>query len=134
MNDRTAVLEGVRLADRPEPAATEDTAVVAVSVAGICNTNLELVRGYMGFRGILGHEFVGRVVEGPPAWLGKRVVGEINFVSLLPKTRSGKIMRRVLKAVVLDRDPGDITTIEDEGSVEEARLAWATLRQDINLK
>ena len=57
------------------------------------------------------------------------VVGEINFVTLLPKTRSGKIMRRVLKAVVLDRDPGDITTIEDEGSVEEARLAWAELRQ-----
>jgi acetyl-CoA synthetase len=62
------------------------------------------------------------------------VVGEINFVTLLPKTRSGKIMRRVLKAVVLDRDPGDITTIEDEGSVEEARLAWATLRQEIDLK
>ena len=59
------------------------------------------------------------------------VVGEINFVGLLPKTRSGKIMRRVLKAVVLDRDPGDITTIEDEGSVEEARLAWAELRQSI---
>ena len=50
---------------------------------------------------------------------------------MLPKTRSGKIMRRVLKAVVLDRDPGDITTIEDEGSVEEARLAWAELRQNI---
>jgi len=59
------------------------------------------------------------------------VVGEVNFVGLLPKTRSGKIMRRVLKAVVLDRDPGDITTIEDEGSVEEARLAWAELKQSI---
>jgi acetyl-CoA synthetase len=59
------------------------------------------------------------------------VVGEINFVGLLPKTRSGKIMRRVLKAVVLDRDPGDITTIEDEGSVEEARAAWAELRRDL---
>jgi acetyl-CoA synthetase len=59
------------------------------------------------------------------------VVGDINFVGLLPKTRSGKIMRRVLKAVVLDRDPGDITTIEDEGSVEEARLAWAELKQSI---
>jgi acetyl-CoA synthetase len=59
------------------------------------------------------------------------VVGEINFVGMLPKTRSGKIMRRVLKAVVLDRDPGDITTIEDEGSVEEARIAWTELRQSI---
>ena len=56
------------------------------------------------------------------------VVGELNFVGMLPKTRSGKIMRRVLKAVVLNVDPGDITTIEDEGSVEEARQAWAKLR------
>jgi acetyl-CoA synthetase len=56
------------------------------------------------------------------------VVGEVNFVELLPKTRSGKIMRRVLKAVVLDQDPGDIATIEDEGSVEEARGAWKELR------
>jgi len=56
------------------------------------------------------------------------VVGELNFVGLLPKTRSGKIMRRVLRAVTLDRDPGDITTIEDEGSVEEARQAWRQMR------
>jgi acetyl-CoA synthetase len=57
------------------------------------------------------------------------VIGELNFVSMLPKTRSGKIMRRVLKAVVLNVDPGDITTIEDEGSMEEARAAWAELVQ-----
>jgi acetyl-CoA synthetase len=56
------------------------------------------------------------------------VVGDLNFVSMLPKTRSGKIMRRVLRAVVLDRDPGDITTIEDEGSVDEARQAWQEMR------
>jgi acetyl-CoA synthetase len=56
------------------------------------------------------------------------VIGELNFVAMLPKTRSGKIMRRVLKAVVLDVDPGDITTIEDEGSVEEARQAWEQMR------
>ncbi len=60
------------------------------------------------------------------------VIGEVQFVGLLPKTRSGKIMRRVLKAVVLDRDPGDITTIEDEGSVEEAREAWAELRAGVS--
>ena len=59
------------------------------------------------------------------------VIGELNFVSLLPKTRSGKIMRRVLKAVVLDRDPGDITTIEDEGSVEEARQAWQRMKDEM---
>jgi acetyl-CoA synthetase len=50
---------------------------------------------------------------------------------MLPKTRSGKIMRRVLRAVVLERDPGDITTIEDEGSVEEAREALAALRSSL---
>jgi acetyl-CoA synthetase len=56
------------------------------------------------------------------------VVGALSFVDLLPKTRSGKIMRRVLKAVVSGVDPGDISTIEDEGSVEEAREALADLR------
>ena len=61
------------------------------------------------------------------------VIGELNFVSLLPKTRSGKIMRRVLKAVVLDRDPGDITTIEDEGSVGEARRAWRRMKDDMEV-
>ena len=59
------------------------------------------------------------------------VIGEVNFVRTLPKTRSGKIMRRVFKAVILDRDPGDITTIEDEGSVEEAREAWREMRADV---
>ena len=43
------------------------------------------------------------------------VIGDMHFVSMLPKTRSGKIMRRVFKAVILDHDPGDISTIEDEG-------------------
>jgi acetyl-CoA synthetase len=56
----------------------------------------------------------------------------VKFVRMLPKTRSGKIMRRVLKAVVLERDPGDITTIEDEGSVEEARQAWHELRGELS--
>jgi acetyl-CoA synthetase len=59
------------------------------------------------------------------------VVGELNFVTMLPKTRSGKIMRRVLRAVTLDRDPGDVTTIEDEGSVEEARQAWQQMKEEI---
>ena len=59
------------------------------------------------------------------------VIGEVNFVKMLPKTRSGKIMRRVLKAVTLDTDPGDITTIEDEGSVEEARAAWREIKGEI---
>ena len=59
------------------------------------------------------------------------VIGDLNFVNMLPKTRSGKIMRRVFKAVVLDQDPGDITTIEDEGSVEDARRAWEQMKAEI---
>jgi acetyl-CoA synthetase len=59
------------------------------------------------------------------------VIGELNFVGMLPKTRSGKLMRRVLKAVILDRDPGDITTIEDEGSVDEARQAWQRMKAEL---
>jgi acetyl-CoA synthetase len=56
------------------------------------------------------------------------VISHVSFVATLPKTRSGKIMRRVLKAVALDRDPGDLSTIEDEGSVDEARRAVEELR------
>jgi alcohol dehydrogenase len=57
----------------------EGEALVEVLCAGICNTDLEIVKGYAGFRGILGHEFVGRVFEAPDdSWIGKRVVGEIN--------------------------------------------------------
>jgi threonine dehydrogenase-like Zn-dependent dehydrogenase len=66
--------------DLPLPEAGGE-AVVEVLRAGICNTDLELVRGYYPFAGVPGHEFVGRVVEAPaPEWLGKRVVGEINAV------------------------------------------------------
>ncbi len=60
------------------------------------------------------------------------VIGDLNFVNMIPKTRSGKIMRRVFKSVVLDQDPGDITTIEDEGSVDEARQAWKKMKEDLN--
>ena len=49
----------------------------------------------------------------------------------MPHNSSGKILRRVLRAVILDRDPGDITTIEDEGSVEEARLAWQQMKANL---
>ena len=63
----------------PRPAPGE--ALIKVLAAGVCNTDLELVRGYMGFRGTLGHEFVGEVVECSNDFLlGKRVVGEINCV------------------------------------------------------
>jgi threonine dehydrogenase-like Zn-dependent dehydrogenase len=51
---------------------------VRVTRAGVCNTDLEMVRGYYPFTGIPGHEFVGRVEEGPRELAGRRVVGEIN--------------------------------------------------------
>jgi acetyl-CoA synthetase len=59
------------------------------------------------------------------------VIRHVSFVPMLPKTRSGKIMRRVLKAVALERDPGDISTIEDEGSVDEARRAIEEMQSGI---
>jgi threonine dehydrogenase-like Zn-dependent dehydrogenase len=73
----------LRLTDRPLPTRREGEALIKVRMAGICNTDLEIVRGYMGFRGVLGHEFVGDVVEADdPAWLGARVNGEINLSCL----------------------------------------------------
>ncbi len=67
--------------DLPEPRPGPNEALVRVRLAGICGTDLELVRGYYPFRGIPGHEFVGEVVEAAdPHWVGRRVVGEINVV------------------------------------------------------
>jgi len=63
----------------PTPKADERTALVRVRLAGICTTDLQIFKGYMGFQGIAGHEFVGEVKEGPADLVGKRVVGEINF-------------------------------------------------------
>lgn len=55
-------------------------ALIRMLVAGICNTDLELLRGYHGFAGTPGHEFVGEVIEADdPSLLGRRVVGEINL-------------------------------------------------------
>jgi threonine dehydrogenase-like Zn-dependent dehydrogenase len=67
------------LDDVPKPEAAGE-ALVRVTLSGLCNTDLELARGYAGFRGTIGHEFVG-VVEDPgggPIARGERVVGEIN--------------------------------------------------------
>lgn len=65
--------------DYPMPERKPNEALVRVLIAGICRTDIEIVKGYMNFRGVLGHEFVGVVEECDERhWLGKRVVGEIN--------------------------------------------------------
>jgi len=80
---RALRFDGTRLrlaSDLPDPVAGPDEALVHVQLAGICRTDLEICRGYLGFRGIPGHEWVGEVVAAPDAALrGVRVVGEINF-------------------------------------------------------
>lgn len=78
--------------DYPQPKPSPDEALVRVLLAGICNTDLEIIKGYMGFRGVLGHEFVGIVVEAPDAGIvGKRVVGEINaWCGDCPTCRAGR--------------------------------------------
>lgn len=64
--------------DLEAPLVAPDEALVRVSCAGVCNTDLELMRGYYPFTGIPGHEFVGVVEQGPAELQGRRVVGEIN--------------------------------------------------------
>ena len=67
--------------DKPVPAEGEP--LIRVTLAGICNTDFEITKGYMGYVGILGHEFVGIVEEvngADQSWVGKRVVAEISYV------------------------------------------------------
>ncbi len=54
---------------------------------------------------------------------------EIHFVEKLPKTRSGKIMRRVLKTIIMDKPVGDLTTLEDEASIEEVKAVYEEFKQ-----
>lgn len=68
----------LRLADLDTP-RRNDEALVRVTIAGICNTDLEIIRGYADFNGTLGHEFTGVVEDSPDkSQIGRRVVGEIN--------------------------------------------------------
>jgi threonine dehydrogenase-like Zn-dependent dehydrogenase len=96
---RALVYQDTRLVldrDYPIPAPVEGEALIRVTYAGICNTDLEIVRGYMAFQGVLGHEFVGvveAVQRGPGATpltslIGKRVVGEINAACHRPDCSS----------------------------------------------
>lgn len=68
--------------DYPKPIPQKGEALIKVSMAGICNTDAEIIKGYMGYSGVLGHEFVGVVEEvndADKSWIGKRVVAEISY-------------------------------------------------------
>lgn len=69
----------LQLVEQPIPEINAAEVLIEPILMGICSTDQELTNGYKDFKGILGHEFVGRVVEGPENWLGQRVVGEINL-------------------------------------------------------
>ncbi len=70
----------ISLRDVPQ-SQKQNEALIKIRKAGICSTDLELVKGYYPYTGVLGHEFVGEVVEAnEPSWIGQRIVGEINAV------------------------------------------------------
>jgi alcohol dehydrogenase len=67
------------LRDYPSPRRKPGEARLRTRLAGVCDTDLQLSRGYMNYRGVLGHEFVGEVIEADsPSWVGRRVVADIN--------------------------------------------------------
>ncbi len=72
--------QSLSLCDIPKP-VNPGEALIKIHLSGVCGTDLELVSGYYPFTGVIGHEFVGEVVDAPEKdWIGKRVVGEINVV------------------------------------------------------
>jgi threonine dehydrogenase-like Zn-dependent dehydrogenase len=78
--------------DAPDPVPPPGEALIRTRLAGVCNTDLEIVRGYLGFKGVLGHEFVGVVerADDAPELVGQRVVGEINtYCGGCPTCRRG---------------------------------------------
>ena len=105
--------------DIPVPGRLSGEALIRVLRAGICNTDLELTRGYYPFAGVLGHEFVGLVEEGPDEWVGQYVVGEINAVcgkctSCLDLRRTHCTNRTVLGIYNRDGVFAEFTTIPIE--------------------
>jgi threonine dehydrogenase-like Zn-dependent dehydrogenase len=114
-------------------------AVVRVSLAGICNTDVEIARGYAGFAGTLGHEFVGVVESAPPdasTLVGRRVVGEINAgcgrCELCAAGDARHCPRRTVLGILgrdgafaeyLSLPAGNLLAVPDE--VEDARAVFA---------
>ena len=88
--------QSLSLRDIPKPRKPGE-ALIRIRLSGICGTDLEMLRGYYPFTGVLGHEFVGEVLSVPESgettvkWLGKRVVGEINVVcGVCEQCRNGR--------------------------------------------
>lgn len=70
----------LEMVDYPVPKITDDEALVKISLAGICNTDREIMKGYKDFHGVLGHEWVGKVEKAADkSLIGERVVGSINI-------------------------------------------------------
>ena len=93
---------------KPDPVRGEVAAAFVVLKTGYKPS--EELKGEL--QGVV-HKSLGKIV----------VIDEIDFVDMLPKTRSGKIMRRLIRAVITEQALGDYSTIEDEGSIEEIRKA-----------
>ena len=122
------------LKDLPTPPLPPGECRVRVRLAGICRTDLELLKGYMGFRGVPGHEFAGEVTEGPEHLLGRRVVGEINVPCTLARysqpgfdarheperTVLGILNRPGAFAETLTLPPENLLPVPDSVSDEEA--------------
>lgn len=93
--------------DYPDPTPAPGEVLIRVQIAGVCSTDLELARGYMGFHGVPGHEFVGVVETGDQRLVGRRVVAEINCAATQsaiddPEARKHDPLRTVLG--ILGRD------------------------------
>ena len=97
----------IEVRDEPRPHRPAGFALIRLLCGGICNTDLELQRGYYGFAGTPGHEFVGEVIEADsPAWVGRRVRG--NF---------GK----------LDENDDDVITALADHALEAEKFSWDNL-------
>lgn len=132
----------------PEPSVPKGEVLIQVRLAGVCRTDLEILKGYGNYKGILGHEFVGVVVNGPKNLRGKRVVGEINCVcgqcDMCLKGLSSHCRRRTVLGIA-GRDGcfadyvvlperncyplPDTVTNEEAAFVEPLAAAYQVLRQ-----
>jgi threonine dehydrogenase-like Zn-dependent dehydrogenase len=104
--------------NQSDPHPDADEAFIQITCAGICNTDLEILRGYYPFAGIPGHEFTGVVLDSPahPGWTGKRVTGEINLpCGVCPECLAGRgkhcRSRRVLGILRRDGIFAQLTTL-----------------------